>query len=114
MSEEDTRFVYGARCTFNGPIQNCGSIESNVQGQEVKLPCCPNCKGMLLEYPTRKPWDGQLKQFDAEKRYGGQYVRMWKWVEQEKKCYPQTEEGMRQMIEDYNKEAGGKMPLPKQ
>lgn len=54
----DTRYVYGATCTWNGPIQEVSTRSS--------LPCCPKCRGMLLQVSDVPNWQRAIDQFDAE------------------------------------------------
>ncbi len=55
---KDTRFVYGARCAWFGPI----SAISTRGG----LPCCPHCGSVLYELPDEKQWWDGVDKYDAE------------------------------------------------
>ena len=43
----DTRFVYGAKCLFMGPIQLVAKTPSG-------LPCCPHCGGVLYQCDSKE------------------------------------------------------------
>ncbi len=57
----DTRYVYGACCTWHGSIHevavNTGSVHIDGKTHTVSLPVCPHCGGPLMEYPDRQTWD---------------------------------------------------------
>lgn len=63
----DTRYVYGATCTWHGPIQEIKTRSG--------LPACPHCGGLLMEYASRAEWDVPGKKF-AEER-GLKYYMGW-------------------------------------
>nr|WP_294577496.1 hypothetical protein [uncultured Rhodopila sp.] len=44
----DTRFVYGARCTWFGPIAEIG--------KRGGIPACPHCGSPLYEMPNEAMW----------------------------------------------------------
>lgn len=48
--EKDKRIVYGAQCVW------WGSISEVATRGPMKLPCCPICKGMLLEMDSEDDW----------------------------------------------------------
>lgn len=67
----DTRYVYGASCTWHGPIADIGRKTVPVRpngfvaslGQPstpMTLPCCPVCEGMLFECPHPDMWWGRV------------------------------------------------------
>ena len=93
---EDTRFVYGANCTWAGPIQNVGRRESG-------LPCCPHCGSSLFELPSRSRWDEGVAAFDKE--HPG-YADLMKWGEG--RCFPNREI----LLAAYTAETGVIFTLP--
>ena len=62
----DTRYVYGADCMWHGSISEIGKREG--------LPCCPHCKGMLLETATPNIW------WDQVDRIGPIYREFVEWL----------------------------------
>lgn len=78
----DTRYVYGARCTWHGPISAIGRREVNtleVDGvyRPHSVPCCPHCNGTLFEYPNKETWDNGVAEF--EKKHPG-YTEFVEWL----------------------------------
>lgn len=69
---KDTRFVYGARCVWFGPIRKVGKHPVN------GLPCCPHCKSMLFEFDSEEKWWAQVDQFEATGAEG--YRKMIEWA----------------------------------
>ncbi len=47
----DTRYVYGVRCAWFGPISAVGQLPGG-------LPCCPHCKSILFEMDEADWWAG--------------------------------------------------------
>jgi len=66
---KDNRFVYGANCTWYGPIAEAGSFGG--------LPVCPHCGGVLFEMATEKEWTDSVANFDA--RWPG-YRALVEWT----------------------------------
>ena len=56
----DTRYVYGATCTWHGPISEASSGDPDLPSG---LPCCPNCGGVLFELPSRAKWDEDVDKY---------------------------------------------------
>lgn len=54
---KDTRYVYGARCAWNGPIQSVGKTDTGP-------PVCPHCGSPLFEMETDEWWAG-VDRYDA-------------------------------------------------
>lgn len=88
----DTRYVYGARCTWHGPISAVGKkvIQNQPPGAEpsgppMTIPCCPHCEGILFEYPNKATWDNGVTQFDA--KHPG-YVEFVEWLGVTGGCWP--------------------------
>ncbi len=109
---EDTRFCYGASCTWCGPISEVGNTNEhpahaalrdrvlyvkNAKGEDrpIKhsdhaLPCCPNCGGMLLELEDAKIWWDGVEKYESEGHPG--YKAMWQWQRQHKPlCFRNVE-----------------------
>ena len=55
----DTRIVYGSKCCWWDSIDKIATIG------ELRLPCCPHCKGPLYEAATIEEW---YKDVDAYAR----------------------------------------------
>ena len=88
--DEDSRFCYGARCTWFGSIYATGkSPETNGHS----LPCCPLCGSMLFEMHEEKDWWDGIDGFErgeypmptAHKHPG--YRAMWEWQRDNKLCF---------------------------
>jgi len=89
-SSGDTRYVYGARCTWHGPISAIGrkpvtSLGIDAQYHTDMLPCCPHCGGVLFEYPNKATWDNLVALFN-EKRPG--YTEFVEWLGSYGRCWP--------------------------
>lgn len=84
--ESDTRIAYGSRCTWWDSIWNVGSVTMPAKdflAKPHRLPVCPNCKGVLMEFPNEEAfWKGSEKH--EETRPG--YIAMMKWMRG--KCFP--------------------------
>lgn len=68
----DTRFVYGVRCCWFGPVESVGTVQG--------LPCCPHCQSLLFEVPTHEAWWKMVDDFDAT--HPG-YRKMVEWSVEE-------------------------------
>jgi hypothetical protein len=76
--EPDTRYCYGARCTWSGPIQAVGTNGSG-------LPCCPHCRGVLFELPTEAEWWNGAEAFDRTNEPG--YLDLMRWAAKQPRCW---------------------------
>lgn len=79
----DTRYAYGAVCSWSGPIQEVSTTEpkSGVLGSSpVSIPCCPLCGGPLYEVDSKEQWDRQIAEFDADGHPG--YIAFQEWIVQ--------------------------------
>jgi hypothetical protein len=57
-----SQYVYGAVCTWHGPIE-----ETTLIGRPgIEIPGCPHCGGVLYQLPDRVVWEGGLKRFAAQ------------------------------------------------
>lgn len=56
VTKIDTRFVYSARCTWFGSI--------NDVGMRGTLPCCPHCGSVLFECPDVSYWNKAVDEYD--------------------------------------------------
>lgn len=109
--EPDTRFCYGANCSWFGPIQDVGSTgKYHVKDKaehfpaplgDHSLPCCPCCGGMLFEVPNADTFWGAIKVFEIGnykmppddrpgKAHPG-YTAMWEWQRDQKTCFPNAD-----------------------
>lgn len=92
--KKDPRFVYGVGCTWFGPVQAVGSTPPatmQINGKTVQthgLPCCPHCRGLLLESPTAKEWWDLAKAYEADGHPG--YIKMLQWAQG--KCFKTTDD----------------------
>lgn len=78
----DTRFCYGATCTWFGAITEVGAV-----GAPPKLPCCPLCGGMLFELLSEAHWWKDVDRYERERPYP-HYRKMWEWQRAAKVCFP--------------------------
>jgi uncharacterized protein YbaR (Trm112 family) len=68
--ETDTRFTYGAMCSWRGPI-------SKVQKTYNGLPCCPYCRGPLYEIDSIEKWTDQIEAFESSGHLGYTPFQQW-------------------------------------
>lgn len=120
----DTRYCYGAGCTWHGPIAEVSNTSKHsfwrrrdaprMQGG-ISLPCCPICGGMLLEVDTEEKWWTDAAAFEAgtgsraSKPHPG-YVAMLKWQKEQSKCY-QGDTAVRQLRDEFEKATKIHVPL---
>lgn len=71
QASADTRYVYSARCTWNGPIQAVGKLPSG-------LPCCPQCRSPLFELPSELEWTKAAHAYEREGHTG--YASFMTWM----------------------------------
>jgi hypothetical protein len=79
----DTRYVYGARCTWHGSINAIG--RRGPVGGNFNLPCCPHCGGMLFELGSKAEWDAGVTKHDAEHPGYADFVA---WLGSYGRCWP--------------------------
>lgn len=104
----DTRYCYGASCTWCGPIEEVGSTEKHprwahnrvgkpdrLSASDYGLPCCPHCGGMLFEMQSAKQWWKGVDDFAAGRYENGKphpyYADMWRWQRTQKTCFAKIE-----------------------
>lgn len=84
--------VYGAVCSWSGPIEKVGLLPAkdiSIPGRKepIKsqgLPCCPYCKGVLFQMDESEWWQG----VDAYERKGATNYRAFiEWKERIGKCF---------------------------
>lgn len=75
MSKTDTRIVYGARCTWWDSIDKVATLDIGPTGG---LPCCPHCRGVLMEVPTAAEWWAGADKYEANGHPG--YHAMIEWM----------------------------------
>ena len=78
----DTRIVYGARCTWWDSIDRIGRTGPGPDGH--RLPACPHCGSVLFEVPTEVEWWDGVERAEREGREG--YRGLIEWSRG--KCYP--------------------------
>lgn len=66
----DTRYVYGAVCTWSGSIQE-------VSKGDGSLPRCPQCGGPLFEMESKVIWDQQITDFENDGHPGYRDFQTW-------------------------------------
>lgn len=100
-SGKDTRIAYGARCLWWDSIHKVGNTgpftvprpfeprgtgarfgDGNLR-QAPGLPCCPKCRGLLLEVPTLDAWMDNVDKHEANGHPG--YRAFLEW--QRGKCF---------------------------
>lgn len=72
----DTRIVYGVGCTWWDDIYKIGKTPP-FGPRGASLPCCPHCKGLLMEVPDIAAWLRPVPDFEANGHPG--YGEMLKW-----------------------------------
>lgn len=92
MSGKDTRIVYGVGCTWWDDIYKIGKTPPFTvpgDGRDIPvrvspgLPCCPHCKGLLMEFPNLEAWMKNVDKFEADGHPG--YRGLLEW--QRGKCF---------------------------
>ncbi len=112
----DTRFCYGAACTWCGPIQEVSDTKRHpfwkgrlplqvkvgdrvIEGSQFATPCCPHCGGMLLEVEAPAIWWDGVDAYEQgihptdptyNKKHPG-YRAMWNWQINAKTCFKNME-----------------------
>jgi hypothetical protein len=56
---KDTRVAYGAQCTWWDDIDKVGVMNGG-------LPCCPKCKGVLMEVESPEIWWKGVDAYEAK------------------------------------------------
>lgn len=84
----DTRIVHGARCAWWDSIDKVGMTppisDQNLAGGRVtsivgiSLPCCPHCKGVLMELPDEATWWRNVDAYEQAGHAG--YRDFVKWL----------------------------------
>lgn len=72
----DSRIVYGVGCTWWDDIYKIAKTPPLGPGR-ASLPCCPHCRGLLLEVPNMDAWMKNAPAYEADGHPG--YVEMLKW-----------------------------------
>ena len=94
----DTRFVYGACCSWMGSI-------TQVKVNNFNLPCCPYCYGVLLEFSTKQEFMKGVDEFEI--KHPG-YKKFLEWNINRKSC----SKTLKEAIKIYNKETNSTFDLP--
>lgn len=66
----DQRFVYGARCTWFGAIEEIGHTASG-------LPACPHCGSVLFEMKSEADWWESVDRYEAHGHPGYRQFVEW-------------------------------------
>lgn len=110
---KDTRYTYGATCTWHGPIDKVGKMDFDRirvprtlgdlaletllgRKEQMGLPCCPHCQGPLFEVPSREEYFDAARHFEQAgnpKIEGGGgphpgYVTVTEYLAECGQCYP--------------------------
>jgi hypothetical protein len=87
----DNRIVHGARCTWWGSISEVGELpptKGNPFGErqpgERGLPCCPHCRGVLMEVGSEAEWWAGVDRHEADGNPG--YRAFVEWLRGQ--CFP--------------------------
>lgn len=68
----DTRIVYGVRCTWWDSIAKVATLDSGI-------PCCPHCRGVLMEVPDFKTWNRNVEKH-AKRSGDAEYPAFIRWL----------------------------------
>lgn len=116
-ADSDTRFCYGANCTWYGSIHEVSNTHKHPRwSRESKkddhgLPCCPVCGGMLFEMPNESEWWKGIDQFESGDYPGPKshphpgYRAMWEWQRKQKQCFG-GRNGITQLVFAYRQATG--------
>ena len=74
----DTRYCYGARCTWWGSIYEIGKGK--------RIPVCPFCFMPLFEVDSYNTWMDSVEKYEKE-HPGENYKAMMLWA-RNRQCYP--------------------------
>jgi hypothetical protein len=96
----DPRVVYGAHCTYWGPISSVGMLPGG-------LPCCPYCHGVLFEMETEEEFMRQARRFDDQTPGYSQFIV---WLKG-RKCGGR-EGGLAEQAKIYGAETGIRLNFP--
>lgn len=77
----DARIVYGARCTWWDSIDRVGKLESGI-------PCCPECRGVLMEVSDLDTWSANVEEYAREADDPG-YPAFMRWLRG--RCFPDVD-----------------------
>lgn len=91
----DPRIVFGANCVWWDSIDKAGLMLPS-----VPIPCCPHCKGVLMEIPSIEEWNESVANYEAKGHPG--YRAFVDWMRG--KCFKSTREAQ----VAYALEGGGK------
>lgn len=80
----ERRYVFGAFCSFHGPIQEAGRLPTR---NSLTLPCCPSCGKILYELESKEDWD-RLVLNHAEKKKDPNYPAFMEWFGAQRPCRP--------------------------
>lgn len=76
----DTRIVYGFNCVWWDGIEKVGKTPPR---NGISVPCCPHCRGMLMELPDPKSWWDGVEKYEADGHPG--YRAFIEWLKG--KCF---------------------------
>lgn len=80
----DTRYCYGATCTWHGPIDETAAVASvNI---DHSFPACPHCNGPLYECDSKAEWDQRVASY--EEAGHPTYRAFSEWLRTQSRCFP--------------------------
>lgn len=111
---KDTRYCYGASCTWHGPISEVSNTGNHPRWKAANIPkdirkhsmpCCPICGGMLMEFNEPSRWWSQVDEF--ERKGHPNYRAMLVWQREQKICFRE----MSQLVRAYKEIMGVEVAL---
>lgn len=117
--KDDTRFCYGANCTWFGSIHEVSNTKehphhkSRPQPDDFGLPCCPVCGGMLFETQSESEWWDQVDKFErgdypSQTRHPHPgYREMLEWQKRGMFCY----KGVPELVKHYQQATGNEIDI---
>lgn len=79
----DSRVVYGIRCVWWDGVEKVGKMPGT-DGPLGPLPCCPHCRGVLMQVDSPEKWWADVNTHQANGHPG--YRAFMEWLKG--KCFP--------------------------
>jgi hypothetical protein len=98
----DTRYVYGATCTWNGPIQEA-------KGYAHRPPGCPFCGGVLFEAKSEQHWTESVMKYERDAHPG--YRAFSEWLGRCGRCWSLGSVSLNDIARIYQAETGREVRL---